>query len=782
MLERQSTSSDEFCPRAPGGAGALRSRLKRVAYLQHLLETFGADDDVKPRDAPIWETWLHQSGELPPDFEALPTNALLPDVLTFGGGCRVRTAEEWTQRRDEVLDVLRHYQLGNWPPPPVKMAVEELGEREDASLKGTFKSLRLVFAPTKKAVLTDTRSLGKDASRFLTAQLGVKVFVPDGCGPFPALVEPGDGRWLEGVGYLSRRALGRGYVLCSFDPADAFATKDVYTAYDCNQLVWWAYAASRCIDYLSSLDLVDRNRIGVVGHSRGGKMAVIAAALDERISATIASHTGSGAGTVPPWRYMGEKYGGETLESSTRSYPYWNHPRMRFFIGRENKLPFDSHFLLALAAPRALLVTEGDADQVGETWGAQQAYLAAKEVYQLLGHPERLNIAFTEGGHRLTEKVLDGYIDWLDEQFGHKPRVYGEPLMYTYTFNGWQELTGEGVDLSTFPERDLDDLLFTTSGEPIQTPEAWQEKRKAITKRVAWCLGELPQVPESYAAQLVNITPSAQGWTKADLPIEGMLAAHLTYPTEAPGPLPVVVYLHAYLDARGYDWPRGYGWGSSVGERLAQSGFLAVEYDQFGYGSRNHDCGIEFYAKYPRQSAMGVMVQDVRKVITALQGLSVADGDRIMVAGFSLGGAVALYAASLDERIQAVALACGFASMRLDAHGNETEGIRRYCHLRPTLPRLGFFLGHERQIPYDYHEILGLIAPRPALVLAPTLDQDWRFDDVKACYESAREVYRVLGVEDKLCLQAPADFNRYPPRYQNMVNEWLAGVARELEA
>ena len=134
----------------------------------------------------------------------------------------------------------------------------------------------------------------------------------------------------------------------------------------------------------------------------------------------------------------------------------------------------------------------------------------------------------------------------------------------------------------------------------------------------------------------------------------------------------------------------------------------------------------------------------------------------------------------LFRSIKAVATTCGFGSMRLDAHGNETEGIKRYSHLRPTIPALGLFIGNEKRIPYDFHEVLGLIAPRPVFILAPKLDQDWQPQDVEACYREASRVFKIYGKSDNIILSNPDDFNRFPPEYQEMVNEWLVKISNTL--
>jgi hypothetical protein len=349
----------------------------------------------------------------------MPTIAGLPDVLRLDDGRRVSSAQQWSEQRALILQLLRHYQLGSWPPPPQGLAARHVAALDDEPSHCRRKRLVLLLAAEPKTL--EYVGDWPDVDTFRFAALSVELWVPRGNGPFPVLVAPGY-EHAAPAPVLVELAVSKGYMVCGFDLRDAFACRASFPGYDGNQLVWWAWAASHCIDYLCTLPEVDASRIAIGGHSRLGKMAVVCSALDERVAATIASHTGSGSGMTEPWRYMGEKYGGETLEASTRLYPYWNHPRLRFFAGRENKLPFDAHFLLSLIAPRALLITEGDRDPTGEPWGAQQAYLATLEVYQLLGQEDRLRIAFHHGEHRLDRTVLGGYVEWLDGEFGRAPR------------------------------------------------------------------------------------------------------------------------------------------------------------------------------------------------------------------------------------------------------------------------------------------------------------------------------------------------------------------------
>ncbi|HEY0670317.1 MAG TPA: acetylxylan esterase, partial [Sphingobacteriaceae bacterium] len=595
---------------------------------------------------------------------------------------------------------------------------------------------------------------------------------------FPVILEP-VGSSGSAISTQTLERIKRGYMVCQYDRRDAETMGPVYVENDMNQLEWWAWNAGRCVDYLYTRSDVDKNKIAVAGHSRGGKSALLSAVMDERIAAVIPSHPGSGAGTFNLWRYGGEKFGGETLEISTRQFPYWNNNRMRFFIGRENKMPFDSHFLVGLIAPRACLISTGILDGVGEVWGDQQSYLESKKVYRLLGRENALGFYASPGGHEVTPEMRKDYLDWLDMQFGKKPFAFKENLVYSYTFDEWKKATGENINVNNMPEYGMSDILNKADGKKIKTPEEWEAKADLVKRKIKDIIGTIPD-PKTKQIEPAKQKKAMRGGDlqTAEIPVDDKVIAHLTWQVQSKAKVPVVIYLHAYLDSRGWKWHRGYSYDVSVGERLAKNGFLAVEFDQFGYGLRNLDANIDFFKKNKDMSGLGVMMQDVSKVIDAISQLDWVDKNNIVVSGYSLGGMVGLYSAAFDNRIKAVASISGFGSMRMDSHGVETEGLTRYAYNRPTIPKLGFFVGNEKKIPYDYHELLGLIAPRPVFILAPLQDQDWVYEDVEKCYEEALKVYDLYGKKDNLVLNSPNDFNRFSIEYQEKVINWLTSLKK----
>jgi hypothetical protein len=115
----------------------------------------------------------------------------------------------------------------------------------------------------------------------------------------------------------------------------------------------------------------------------------------------------------------------------------------------------------------------------------------------------------------------------------------------------------------------------------------------------------------------------------------------------------------------------------------------------------------------------------------------------------------------------------GFTPMRLDTADKGTGGIARWSHWLPLLPRLGAFIGQETRIPYDFHEIIAAIAPRPAVIMTPQVDYQSTAADILVCLNEARKVYELLKADQTLALFVANDYNRFSPELQEQVLDQL---------
>ena len=138
--------------------------------------------------------------------------------------------------------------------------------------------------------------------------------------------------------------------------------------------------------------------------------------MAERIALTNPNN--SGCGGAGCFRFAGEK--AETLEIITRNFPTWFSPKLREYAGKENELPLDQHFVKALCAPRALLTTEALDDIHANPSGTLVTHRAAREVYKLLGQPDRIAIYFRPGVHEQNEYDYGVLLDFADQVFKDK--------------------------------------------------------------------------------------------------------------------------------------------------------------------------------------------------------------------------------------------------------------------------------------------------------------------------------------------------------------------------
>jgi pimeloyl-ACP methyl ester carboxylesterase len=250
------------------------------------------------------------------------------------------------------------------------------------------------------------------------------------------------------------------------------------------------------------------------------------------------------------------------------------------------------------------------------------------------------------------------------------------------------------------------------------------------------------------------------------------VTGHLYYPNNTPAGtrLPAVIWLH------GYSYPLGYMWVYRTDTHpilaLVSAGYAVLAFDQAGFGSRMGEFA-PFYQRHPHWSLMGRMVEDTTRAVDALAADVAIDPERISVYGYTIGGTVGLYAAALDPRIKSVVSISGFTPMRTDTADRGTGGLARYSEERALLPRLGFFVGNESRVPYDFDELIAAIAPRSVLVVEPTMDRATTPADVREAVARAKRVYELYSAADKLTIHEPADYTRLTNATQDRAVHWM---------
>lgn len=160
----------------------------------------------------------------------------------------------------------------------------------------------------------------------------------------------------------------------------------------CSGLGKWVWDAQRLVDYLYTLPEIDHKRIGIIGHSLGGKMSLYAAAFDSRIAAIVANELGIGLSfsNYDDFWYFGDFI--RKIESMT-----------------------DQHELLGLIAPRPFLLIGGDTYDTAKSW----YYInAARHVYQLYGKPMNIGYYDHHAGHFPTPEAVWRTMEWMAHFLG----------------------------------------------------------------------------------------------------------------------------------------------------------------------------------------------------------------------------------------------------------------------------------------------------------------------------------------------------------------------------
>jgi dienelactone hydrolase len=147
-----------------------------------------------------------------------------------------------------------------------------------------------------------------------------------------------------------------------------------------------------------------------------------------------------------------------------------------------------------------------------------------------------------------------------------------------------------------------------------------------------------------------------------------------------------------------------------------------------------------------------------------LETLPFVDAKAMGAVGHSLGGHNSVYTAVFDARLKAVVSSCGLDSY-LDYYGGEPKNWvleKGWCQTR-YMPKLAEYKGRLADIPFDFHEMIGALAPRHVLIIAPLKDSNFKHDSVDRIAAAAKPVFKLYDHEDRLRVEHPDCPHDFPP-------------------
>jgi hypothetical protein len=338
------------------------------------------------------------------------------------------------------------------------------------------------------------------------------------------------------------------------------------------------------------------------------------------------------------------------------------------------------------------------------------------------------------------------------------------------------------------PRLDPYDLLQYREGDevkPVTRPEQWQHRRQEILQGMQQVMGPLPgdekRVPleievveEADAGTFVRRLITYQSEPGSRTP------AYLCIPKDALSgerKAPAVLCLHPTDNTVGHKVVVGLGGRANrqYAAELAERGYVTLSPSYPHLADYWPNLGKLGYVSGTMKA-----IWDNSRGIDLLEQLNYVDTARgVGAIGHSLGGHNAIYTACLDERVSVIVSSCGF-----DGYPDYYDGdVKRWyfgqgwCQIR-YMPRMSDYRGRLEEIPFDFPEMLGVLAPRPLFVNAPLHDSNFRWQSVDRCAEAAMPVYQLLDNEDGLVVRHPDCDHDFPDQIREEAYATIDGVLR----
>jgi hypothetical protein len=384
----------------------------------------------------------------------------LPDALVLDNGKPVHDAKTWTKkRRPEIVSLFETQQYGKAPGRPPAESFDVFDKGTPALNGKAIRKQVMIYltpdhaGPAVQLLMYLPAGVTKPVPMFLSINFGAVQNAVDDPGIKPETV------WNPKTNTRSAPPAGRGFGRLNVEPlldagigvatfyygdvdpdyltgfsngiraiyAGPGGTEENRTPDAWGSIAAWAWGMSRVEDYFETDKSVDAKRVAIHGVSRLGKTVMWAGAHDERFAAVIASCSGEGGAALSHRDY------GETVAHLTAPsrYPYQFAANYAKWGGFPDKAPMDANMLVALIAPRPLLLQTGSTDFWSDPKGEFLAEVAAGPVYKLLGKQDLgtdqwpapkqpiftdgLNYYMHDGGHGMVPTDWDIYLQFLKQ-------------------------------------------------------------------------------------------------------------------------------------------------------------------------------------------------------------------------------------------------------------------------------------------------------------------------------------------------------------------------------
>ncbi len=356
----------------------------------------------------------------------------LPEVLVSIEGKKVNDVQMWEEsRRNEILELFRTNVYGRVPSTEYTKSFKLVNE--DKNAMGGDATLRQVDITIE--------SNGNSLDIHLTLFVPNKVAKPvpaflliDNRGPQNTDPE----RKVKSEFWPAEEVIARGYAIAVFSNADVDPDNfddfknGIHGLLDRGErkpdswgtIAAWAWGASRCMDYFETDKDINIKKVAVVGHSRGGKTALWAAAEDKRFAMAVSNESGCGGAALARRKY------GETIARINSAFPHWFCLNYRKWSDNEDSMPVDMHMLIALIAPRAVYVTSASEDLWADPRGSYLSLYHSIPVFQLYDRNSilsdkmpplnrqviggRLAYHIRDGAHNMLLKDWNWFMDFGD--------------------------------------------------------------------------------------------------------------------------------------------------------------------------------------------------------------------------------------------------------------------------------------------------------------------------------------------------------------------------------